>query len=358
LKTIRIGCPWVLVCSFLLLAALPGCAKKEPAESTTPETASEKTSETEIPTAAASTQPVDGLSFALKEVAVADIPKPKPMILNREGIASVLHGEVAIGGEELSAYVMDLPVRQEQSTQEKILYLYPKEHKPEDRPLYWRTNDPMQSYQQIGAVFYSCSIRDDLSAIVASPYQGDMATLRVGCAERTVKETRLGMCLLRTKDKSFTFAELSGNGCTVPVGDFISTYVTVDYDALRVSASNNRYQDAGQSGQDDIKTLQIDKGQTVTCDFSGKPKVVFTKITNGTEFKPGDEIDMATVLVDTKMNMMISRLYDTSQKETREIKDRDGNVLRSYDIDKALVPTVQITRADGTVVAEGQMPFG
>jgi len=339
-KITKGGATWVLVCS-LLLGALTGCKQEESAENT-----------------ASVTEGVEGLTFALSQVDVADVPDPKPFFLNRAGVEDVLLSEVNIGDTKLTAYVMDLPARQGQTSQDKILYLYPEGHKPQDRPLYWRTNDPMQSFQQIDGQLYNCSLTEDLGAIIATAYEGDFGTVRLGCADRTVQDMKIVNCMLRTKDRSVMFDNLSSDGCAVPVGEYTSTYVTVDYDALRVSASNNRYRDADKSGQNDLAPLKIEKDQTITCDFSGKPAVLFTKVTNDVEFKPGDQIDMATVLVDTKTNMMISRLYDTSQKETRELKDQDGNVQRTYEVDKALVPTVQIARADGTVVAEGQMPFG
>ncbi len=356
MKLMKIGAPYLLICC-LLLGALAGCTKQAPSEDAASETSQEK-GNTVTPTVSVTPEAVDGLTFALKAVNIADIPDPKPMILNRKGLETVLRSQVTIGGKDLTAYVVDLPGRQEQTNPEKILYLYPKNHKPTDRPLYWRTNDPMQSYQQIDGVLYTCSMNEDLSSLIATPYQGDSGTLDFACGDRTVKETIVANCMLRSKGKSFTFNDLSGDSCTVPVGDYTSTYLTVDYDALKVSASDSRYRDAAQTEKKAMKTLKIERNQTLTLDFPGKPKVLFTKITNDKEFKPGDEIEMATVLVDPKMNMMVSRLYDTSQKETRDVKDRDGNVMQTYEVNKALVPTVRITRADGTVVAEGQMPFG
>lgn len=336
MKTIKTRSLWVLVCSLLLLGTLTGCKNEESARNA----------------------PSESGRFALEKVAVADLGDSKPMVLNRAGIENVLSGKVTIGDAKLTAYIMDLPARDGQTSQEKIMYLYPDGHTPQDRPLYWRTNDPRQSYQQIDGMLYSCSLAKDHSAIIATAYQGDSGTLRLGCADRTVKDMKIARCMLRSADKAIMFDNLSSDGCAVPVGEYTSANVTVDYDTLRVSASNNRYKDAGLTEKSSVEPLKIEKDQTITCDFSGTPKVLFTKVTNDKEFSPGDEVEMATVLVDTKTNMMVSGLNDTSQKETRELKNREGNVIQTYEVDKALVPTVQIARADGTVVAEGQMPFG
>ena len=123
MKTIKIVGPWLLVCSVLLLGVLAGCAKKEPAESAAPETVAESPGETETPSVAPSTEALEGLTFALEEVAVADIPDPKPSMLTRGEIENVLLGKVTIGSQELTAYVRDQPARQGQSSPGKWLFL-------------------------------------------------------------------------------------------------------------------------------------------------------------------------------------------------------------------------------------------
>ena len=76
------------------------------------------------------------------------------------------------------------------------------------------------------------------------------------------------------------------------------------------------------------------------------------------QVKRGEEIKVAAVLVDPKLDIMIRRLYDTSVKGDKEYKDATGKVYRTIKVNKSLDPNVVIARADGQIVAEGVMPFG
>jgi len=345
------GIRCVLLLGILLLSTQTSCKKQEPA--------AEKPDQTEKPTAQAPVQLVAEFTFALEEVKTADLDlseHPLPVLSRLEKFH---RAPVSLGGEEFTAYFTERTFEvQGRSVEQLLVYLLSEGHTPSQRPLYWRMNDPRQSYQQIAGVLYVCSVKDDRSAVVFTPYQGETGTLQISCGDRAVNDVNIVRCLLRSEEISLSLTEFPGDSLSVPAGDYTYASVSVDFDTLRVSTSKNRYKDAGQTEPVEEEPLQVGKDRVFAFDFSAKPEIFFTRITDGMEFKPGDEIKMAAVLVDTKLNMMVSRLYDNSKTTTRELKDRDGNVVRTYEVMKTLEPTVQIARADGTVMAEGKMPFG
>ena len=351
MKIASCGIRPVLLFSILLLSTQTSCKKQEPA--------AEKPDQTEKPTPHAPLQSAQELTFPLEEVNTAEIDVSKHPLPALRNLEKFFRAPVSIGGEEFTAYFTEQTFEvRERSVKQSLVYLISEDYAPSQRPLYWRMNDPRQTYQQIAGVLYTCSIKEDRSAVVFTPCQGRTGWLQISCGDRAVNDVNIIRCYLRSKDSMLMLTESSENSFSVPAGDYDYASVSVDFDTLRVSILNNRYMDAGQTEPSEEKPLQVGEGQVLTFDFSAKPEVFFTKITDGMEFKPGDEIKMAAVLVDTKLNMMVSRLYDNSKMVTKELKDRNGNVVRTYEVMKTLEPTVQITRADGTLTAEGKMPFG
>jgi hypothetical protein len=92
--------------------------------------------------------------------------------------------------------------------------------------------------------------------------------------------------------------------------------------------------------------IQIRKDKPFILDFSNKPAVVFTTPAKDQRVAVGDKIEVKAVLIDPQLDIMIRRLYGS---ET----DDNGKSKRT-----SLDPKVVITRADGTEVANGVMPFG
>ena len=345
------GIRLVLLLSILLLSTQTNCRKQEPEAG--------KPNQTEKSTAEAPVQPVEGLTFTLEEVDTADLDVSTLPFPDLGARAKFFRAQVFIGGEQFTAYCTQRTLTvQDQAIQGFWVRLISKDYTPSQTPPYWLVNHPIQMYQQIAGVPYACSIKEDRSAVVFTPYQGEIGTLKISCGDRVVNDVSIISCLLSSEESAFSLTKFTGDNISVPVGDYTYASVSVDFDTLRIDTSKNRYKDAGQTEPFEEEPLRVSKDRVLTYDFSAKPEVLFTKITDGMEFKLGDDVKMAAVLVDTELDTMVSGLYDNSKKTTEENKDSSGKVVRTYEQMEALVPTVQITRADGTLMAEGQMPFG
>ncbi|UCE46635.1 MAG: hypothetical protein JSW47_13555, partial [Phycisphaerales bacterium] len=90
---------------------------------------------------------------------------------------------------------------------------------------------------------------------------------------------------------------------------------------------------------------------------ANRPQVLFTSPSNGQRVTLGGRLEVKTLLVDSELNFMISRLYDTSRTEKRKYRMRTGGE-RIVEVPASLDPIVVVTRANGEKVAEGVMPFG
>jgi hypothetical protein len=102
--------------------------------------------------------------------------------------------------------------------------------------------------------------------------------------------------------------------------------------------------------------MRVYKDKPFVLDFSNQPDVMFASPAQDQAFKRGDEVRVAAVLVDPKLDFMIRALDDTSrkQKETLQNAGQEMTVERSLSLD----PIVTISDSAGKAVFTGKMPFG
>ena len=120
----------------------------------------------------------------------------------------------------------------------------------------------------------------------------------------------------------------------------------VEYGPLRITLSNNLHAEGQPFGADRYGTfaVRIRKDKPFVLDFSNQPEVVFARPVRGHTLKPGDQVRVDAVLIDSALNIMVRGLDDTSPtKETDKV---------------SLDPIVTVTDSSGKKVAEGKRPFG
>jgi hypothetical protein len=128
------------------------------------------------------------------------------------------------------------------------------------------------------------------------------------------------------------------------VGDYLPDFLTVQYGHLRIQLSQNYHSEGKRQSREDRPSVfgfTVRKDQPYALDFGNPPAVMFTSPTNTQRIKRGQEIMVAAVLIDPKLDFMIRHVDDTAQKQNL-----------------SLDPHVIITRTNGEKVAEGVMPFG
>ena len=232
---------------------------------------------------------------------------------------------------------------------------------------YWWGSWSLHSYHKIGDEFFEFMLVEDGTKIAGRTYKGELGVIKVGKGGRDLEKAEFKGSVHQTGNAAAPIGIIeqqwpSAVGeCKIPVGNYTAYNMTVTYDNLSISISNNYHTNAqGQSIREDIVYgMQVRKDKPYVLDFSNKPMVVFDQpsISNAS-FSRGQEIKFAAVLIDPKLDIMIRRLNDTSVKVDREYKDQDGKVIHTVKVPKSLDPKVVITRADGEVVVEGVMPFG
>jgi len=214
----------------------------------------------------------------------------------------------------------------------------------------WWGGDELNATHRFGGQFYrfSCTPRGD--QVTLSPYDGPIGTFQLGPGDREV--TKLEMWgSLRGKETSVAVEqEQDGTSskpiqtCQIPAGDYYPAYLTITFDDLRVSVSNNYHTEAGGAyRREPVSGIRVREDKPYVLDFSNTPKVMFVHPMKGQRIKPGDQVRVEAVLIDPKLDIMLRRLYQFSSSGGRS---------------KSLDPKVVITRTDGEVVAEGVMPFG
>lgn len=232
---------------------------------------------------------------------------------------------------------------------------------------YWWGSWSLHSYHKIGDEFFEFMLIENGSKIAARSYKGELGVIKVGKGGRDLEKGEFTGSVRQAGNVSAPIGTIEQRSvgavpeCEIPVGDYTAYYITMTYDDLSISVSNNYHTNAQgiDSSSDVVYGMQVRKDKPYVLDFSNKPMVVFDQPPmSNTSFSRGQEIKFAAVLIDPKLDIMIRRLNDTSVKVDREYKDRDGKVIQTVKAYKSLDPKVVITRADGEVVAEGVMPFG
>jgi hypothetical protein len=232
---------------------------------------------------------------------------------------------------------------------------------------YWWGSWSLHSYHKIGDEFFEFMVIEDGSKIACRPYKGELGVIKVGKGGRDLEKAEFSGSVRQAGNVSAPIGKVEQrptsavSECEIPVGDYTAYYITVTYDDLSISVSNNYHTNAQgiDNGADVVYGMQVRKDKPCVLDFSNKPMVVFDQPPmSNTSFSRGQEIKFAAVLIDPELDIMIRRLNDTSVKVDKEYKDRDGKVIQTVKVNKPLDPKVVITRADGEVVTEGVMPFG
>jgi hypothetical protein len=236
---------------------------------------------------------------------------------------------------------------------------------PKNYPRWWGA-DKLNATHAIGGKYYRFATTAKGDKLIVRPYEGQLGTFEVGAGGRDIQEIAI-QGSLRSKDTAVAVGgELErgfpkpAKSCRLPVGDYLPAMVTVTLGRLRISVSNNYHadgQDRRPSNRPLIYGIKIREDNSYVFDFSNKPDVIFASPAKDHRVKLGQELKVEAVLIDPELDIMIRRLYDTTQKQKREYVTPDGQ-KRTIELDKSLEPKVLITRADGEKVAEGVMPFG
>ena len=233
---------------------------------------------------------------------------------------------------------------------EFFLYDVEKEFGP-----YWWGAWSAHSYHKIDDGFFEFMVIDDGTKIAARTYKGDVGVIKVGKGDRNVEKAEFSGSVKQASSVSVSAPigetrerTLSAvTECQIPVGDYTADYLSVKYDNLSISISDNYHTNAQGQSSNDKKTvygMKVRKDEPFVLDFSNEQVVIFDEPSRSTtSFSRGTEIKFAAVLVDPELDVMVRRLYD--------LQGNDGERV-------SLDPKVVITRADGEIVGEGVMPFG
>jgi len=227
---------------------------------------------------------------------------------------------------------------------------------------YWWGSWSLHSYHKIGDKFFEFMLVEDGKKIAGRPYKGELGTIKVGKGGRDLEKAEFSGSVHQAGYVSAPIGTIENRqtgkvpDCRIPVGDYTAYYVSVKYDDLAISISNNYHTNAkGQSkGKDVVYGMNVREDKPYVLDFSNRPMVVFDQPPmSETSFSRGQEIKFAALMIDPKLDIMIRRLNDESVQVEQETSSG-----QKYKRSKSLDPKVVIARAGGEIVAEGVMPFG
>ncbi len=224
---------------------------------------------------------------------------------------------------------------------------------------------PLNTMHQTENGFCTVSVDPDGSKVKVSPYRGKYGQFQIGTRKRDID--KLGVVgTLQSKEQTtvslgkpdYFYTAERPKQCRLPVGDYQSSYITVDYGSVTVRLSASSYNTSGQRTAQTGFGIKIREDKPFVLDFAKQPTVVFTGPAKGNVYRPGDKVSIKALMLEPELGMMIRGLYDTTKKTgTRRATDEQGKSVNvpSY---ASLHPTVTITDSSGREVASGTMPFG
>ncbi len=230
-------------------------------------------------------------------------------------------------------------------------------------PVGWWGGKSLIAAHRVDGRLYSFSATPAGDQLSVRPYTRDLGSFEVGPGERKLEKLAVRGSMRSTNVAVAVGGELESGwpkatrSCVVPVGDYLPTYLTIEFGRLAINVSDNYHSESKareRAGRAPVYGMSVRKDQPYVLDFSNPPEVLFTSPTKAQRVRLGEELEVKAVLVDPKLDMMIRGLDDTTRKQTRT---PDGRPL-NYEKNLSLDPTVLITRTNGEKVAEGVMPFG
>jgi len=258
----------------------------------------------------------------------------------------VHHGKVTVADQEYDAYLgYEFVVGGRLDNSRSTLRLIPSG----GDPIRWWGGDRLSAIHLLGGQFYRFSCRSTGDELYLLTYAGPLGTFELGAGDRAVAKLEM-YGSLRAKDTAVPIEDGYVNGrqtpvqtCELPEGDYYPAYLTMTFDDLQVSVSNNYHAEGGQyrSGEP-VMGIKIREDRPFVLDFSDTPEVMFVQPAKDYRVVRGDELKVEAVLIDPGLDIMLRRLYKVPS---------GGNRI-------SLDPKVVIKRVDGEVVAEGVMPFG
>ena len=367
-----------ILLSFILVLGfvLPGCKKETPPQepSATPTSTEGQAATAEANAPPALTQPAtakekeflsdpDVVTCELEKTTISKVDLPKNRLpsfvrrMEQQSKEDVKQGQITLANRPFKVLLGERPER------EFFLFDVEKGFGP-----YWWGSWSLHSYHKIDDKFFEFMLIEEGTRIAARSYKGQLGTIKVGKGDRELEKVEFNGSVHQQENVSAPIGAITErwpeavNECEIPVGDYTPYIMSVTYDSLSISISNNYHTNAqGQSmGKKEIVYgMQVREDKPYVLDFSNEPMVVFDEPpTSKTSFSRGQEIRFAAVLIDPKLDIMIRGLDDTSIKVDREYKDPNGKVIHTAKVNKSLDPKVVIARADGEIVTEGVMPFG
>jgi len=277
----------------------------------------------------------------------------------------VRKGRVEIGGEEYIALLGYSDSIGDGLDRPSTDFYLVREDKAEQR-YSWLRSDNLNVTRSINGQYYRFGSTATGDKLIVRPYDGEVGMFEIGAGGRDIQEMS-ARGSLSSKETAVEVGEEVESGqlketlsCSLPVGDYLPRHLTINYGRLRVFLSSNYYVDGGHRNYNEypgIRSIKIRKDEAYILDFSNKPEIMFASPAKEGRVRLGEELKVEAVLIDSKLDIMIRNLYDTTRKVMKEYENPDGK-KHSLERDLLLEPTVVIRRGNGEKVAEGVMPFG
>jgi len=275
----------------------------------------------------------------------------------------------------------------------------------------WLYSDRLMAMHKIDGTYYRLSTTPAGDVLFVTPYDGPFGTLKVDVGWGLGSDRGM-VGTLMTKDTAIAIGDGKEpvRSCRLPVGDYTPVELGIHDGKSLVTVSFNSYAEGQPGGRSALLTYGLKVRQDKTCAmaFSSKLDVMFPLPGAGERIRRGDELKVAAVLVDPKLDVMVRSLRAkppmrltsymglagifvlaiplsvvllcritrrhrfwlslastatflvlagamvTLHLLSAKVNPRDSGV-RAYD---ELSPSVTISRDDGQVVAEGIMPYG
>ena len=225
----------------------------------------------------------------------------------------------------------------------------------------WGEANRLMAIHNIGGTLYRFSATQAGDKLTVKPYQSHFGTFKAGSSGRDINDIACSGSLCSEDMAVAVGGELRNgwpqlsNSSQIPVGDYFPASLTIQFDDMTVSISDNYHSDGEPMSRIFSSRnygIKIREDKPFVFDFSNEPEIMFALPAKACRNRLGEQLTVKAILTDPKLDIMIrhlDRMMDTYGPDGKK---------RSYQKRTSLDPNVVITRADGEKIAEGVMPFG
>jgi len=223
----------------------------------------------------------------------------------------------------------------------------------------WKLETYLCTMRNVNGKLYSFSATPDGSQLMVRPYEGEYGFLEVGKTAGNLNEAKFTAGSLLDGQRIICLEDCprEDGKIKIPVGNYQPLILIMKSEKLDICFNTRVFTlitDWEEKNKVDMQNILIADDTPFAFDFTHETQVEFSRPQVNEEFKPGEEVSVASMINIPEMDLKLMGLHDPTAK----FISGTAFGLGERTMTASIHPVVKITNSNGTVMHEGIMPFG